>query len=221
MLKSVVSRVRRFCIASTVLFGSLFLISGAWTDPWLWAYVVVWMALLLYALLGVDDDLARERFRPPTRGADRVWLAVVQITAVAHLVFGALDLGRWQLGSVPAPLRVGAFVGMAAAALLLFRAMHANRFFSSVVRIQDDRGHRVVDNGPYSRVRHPGYAGMIPLMALSGLALGSWLAFGLGLLYGALILRRVAFEDRFLQANLAGYVDYAGRVRYRLVPGIW
>lgn len=221
MFKSVGGRLRRFCIVSTVLFGSLFLISGAWSDPWLWTYAVVWMALLLYALLGVDDDLARERFRPPTRGADRMWLAVVQITAVAHLVLGALDLGRWHLGDVPTALRAAAFVGMAAAGILIFRAMHSNRFFSSVVRIQEDRGHRVVDNGPYSRVRHPGYAGMIPLMAFSGLALGSWLAFGLGLVYGALILRRVAFEDRFLQANLAGYRDYVGRVRYRLVPGIW
>ncbi len=221
MFKSVAGRLRRFCIVSTVLFGSLFLISGAWTDPWLWTYAVVWMALLLYALLGVDDDLARERFRPPTRGADRRWLAVVQIIAVAHLVFGALDLGRWHLGDVPPVLRAAAFVGMAAAGVLIFRAMHSNRFFSSVVRIQEDRGHRVVDNGPYSRVRHPGYAGMIPLMAFSGLALGSWLAFGLGLVYGALILRRVGFEDRFLQANLAGYRDYVGRVRYRLVPGIW
>ncbi len=57
---------------------------------------------------------------------------------------------------------------MATAALLVFRAMHSNRFFSSVVRIREDRGHRVVESGPYSRVRHPGYAGMIPLMAFRG-----------------------------------------------------
>lgn len=221
MVKVTRQRALRFCFVWTGLFGGVFMISGAWTDPWVWAYAVTWMVLLLYALLGLDDDLAKERVRPPTRGADRVGLAAIQIVALAHLVLGALDLGRWHLTAVPGPLRVTAFVGMAASGYLVFHAMQSNRFFSSVIRIQDERGHRVVDSGPYSRVRHPGYAGMIPLMALSGLALGSWLAFGVGLGYAALILRRVLFEDRFLQANLAGYRDYVERVRYRLVPGIW
>ena len=221
MLEFTPRRMLRLCLVWTVLFGSLFAISGAWKDPWLWTYAVTWMALLIYALLGIDEDLARERFRPPTRGADRLWLVAVQFVAVGHLVLGALDLGRWHLAVVPAPLRAGAILGMTAAGILIFYAMQSNRFFSSVVRIQDDRGHRVIDSGPYARVRHPGYAGMIPVMALSGLALGSWLAFGLGLLYGALILRRVGFEDRFLQANLTGYREYVRRVRYRLVPGIW
>lgn len=221
MVKFTVRRIFRFCIASTVIFGSLFLISGAWTDGWLWAYAAVWMTILLYALLGIDEDLAQERFRPPSRGADRAWLAAVQILALAHLVVGALDLGRWHLAEVPPAVRAVAFAGMAAAGMLIFVAMHSNRYFSSVVRIQDDRGHRVVDSGPYSLVRHPGYAGMIPVMALSGLALGSWLAFGIGVVYGILIVRRVLFEDRFLQANLTGYREYVQRVRYRLVPRLW
>lgn len=222
MVKSVTARrLLRLGVVSIVLFGSVFAISGAWQDRWLLAYCATWMALLLYALFGIDEDLARERFRPPSGGVDRAWLAAIQIVAVAHLVVGALDLGRWRLAAVPVSLRAAAFVGMAAAAGLIFHAMQSNRFFSSVVRIQDERGHRVVDRGPYARVRHPGYAGMIPVMAFSGLALGSWLAFAIGLLYGGLIFRRVLFEDRFLQANLAGYRDYVNRVRYRLVPGIW
>lgn len=218
---AVPARLLRFLIVCTLLFGSLFVISGAWTDRWLWAYTAVWLVLFSYGWFSIDEDLASERFRPPTRGADRAWLAAVQIVAIGHLAVGALDLGRWRVSAVPAPLRVAAFAGMAGAAFLVFHSMRSNRFFSSVVRIQDDRGHHVVDSGPYARVRHPGYAGMIPLMALSGLALGSWPACGLGLAYGALILRRVWFEDRFLQENLAGYREYVGRVRYRLVPGVW
>lgn len=221
MVKSWRHRLRRFCLVWSVIFGCLFLLSGAWTDPWLWTYAAVWAATLLWAVLGIEEDLARERFRPPSRGADRGWLAIIQLVAVAHLVIGALDLGRWHVGQVPASVRGAALAGMAAAAVLVFRAMHANRYFSSVVRIQEERGHRVVDEGPYARVRHPGYAGMIPLMALSGLALGSWLAFALGIVYGLLMVRRTRFEDRFLQSNLAGYHEYARRVPYRLVPGIW
>lgn len=221
MVKSTAPRIRRFCTVWAAIFGALFLISGAWTDPWLWTYALAWAAVLLWAMLGIDEDLAHERFRPPSRGADSAWLAAIQIVALAHLVVGALDLGRWRVSHVPASIRGVALAGMAAAAVLVFRAMRSNRYFSSVVRIQDDRGHRVVDEGPYTLVRHPGYAGMIPLMAASGLALGSWLAFGFGVVYGLLIVRRTFFEDRFLQANLAGYRDYVRRVPYRLVPGIW
>jgi protein-S-isoprenylcysteine O-methyltransferase Ste14 len=187
----------------------------------MWSYVALWMAVFLYALLRLDDDLAKERFTPPNRGADRVALAFVQLVAVGHLVIGALDSGRWHLAPVDPTLRVISMAGMVATGVLVFYSMQSNRFFSTVVRIQTDRGHRVVDNGPYARVRHPGYAGMIPLMAFSGLALGSWLSFAFGVVYGAMIFRRVLFEDAFLQANLTGYREYVQRVRYRLVPGVW
>ena len=105
--------------------------------------------------------------------------------------------------------------------MLIVRAMLANRFFSAVVRIQDDRGHHVVDRGPYSIVRHPGYAGMIVFAPLSGLALGSWLSVAVAFVYSALVARRVLFEDRFLRTNLDGYQAYTERVRYRLVPGLF
>jgi protein-S-isoprenylcysteine O-methyltransferase Ste14 len=79
----------------------------------------------------------------------------------------------------------------------------------------------VVDTGPYAVIRHPGYAGMIAGVPLSGLALGSWIGFSLALLYSALIVRRVLFEDAFLQRNLRGYVEYTRRVTGRLIPGTW
>ena len=104
---------------------------------------------------------------------------------------------------------------------MFFRAMHENRFFSAVVRIQRDRAHRVVDSGPYAIVRHPGYLGMVLGMPFSGLALGSFLSAAIGLALSALFVRRVRFEDAFLRCNLEGYAEYAGRVRHRLVPHVW
>jgi protein-S-isoprenylcysteine O-methyltransferase Ste14 len=106
-------------------------------------------------------------------------------------------------------------------AALLIAAMRTNRFFSAVVRIQQERGHQVISSGPYSLIRHPGYAGMITAIPFSALALGSWLGVALAVAYAALIVRRVVFEDAFLQRNLPGYRDYATRVRYRLIPGAW
>lgn len=215
------SRLLRAAFA-TILVSVLVLgLSGRWTDPWLWAYLGIWTVLVLYGLASIGSDLVRERFSPPEPGADRIYLRAIRLTSVAHLVFGALDVGRWHLLPVPAGLRLVGFAGIVLFGGLIFRAMIANRFFSSVVRIQTDRGHRVVDQGPYALVRHPGYAGMILAVPCSGLALGSWLAFGFAVAYSALMLRRVVFEDAFLRANLKGYTEYLTRVRYRLVPGVW
>jgi protein-S-isoprenylcysteine O-methyltransferase Ste14 len=211
---------RWFAVTSVVAVG-LFALSGRWTDPWLWTYTAVWSALVLYAMLVIDEDLAQERFHPPERGADSLSLGAIRLIALAHLVVGALDLGRWHWSVMPLGLRAAGVVGMVASFWLFFRAMTANRFFSTVVRIQTDRGHTVVDAGPYAVVRHPGYAGMIPAMPFSALALGSWPSLAIALVFSVLILRRVAFEDRYLQANLPGYTEYARRVRYRLIPGAW
>jgi protein-S-isoprenylcysteine O-methyltransferase Ste14 len=140
--------------------------------------------------------------------------------ALAALIAAILDT-RFGWTTVTTPLRALGLATFLLSFLLIVRAMRTNRFFSAVVRIQHDRGHHVVDKGPYAVVRHPGYAAMIIAVPMSGLALGSWIGAGVALVYSALILRRVMFEDGFLQANLPGYVSYAARVPHRLIPGVW
>jgi protein-S-isoprenylcysteine O-methyltransferase Ste14 len=213
-------RLLRWSIAMAVLSSGLVLLEGGY-DRWLVAYCVGWGAFSLVTVLSVSDDLLRERFRPPDFGADKVWLRAIQLIALAHLVTGALDAGRWHIAPVADSIRGPAVIAMLASASLITFSMRTNRFFSSVVRIQQDRGHHVIDSGPYSVVRHPGYLGMLVAVPCSGLALGSWIAVALGLIYSALIIRRVRFEDAFLQSHLQGYRGYAGRVPYRLVPGAW
>lgn len=215
-------RFKRWVLATLMIAGVVFGLAGTWRDPWLLAYVSVWSASAAYGLLSLDEDLAKERFRPPTAGADRVAVRILRGAALSHIVVGALDAGRLHLTtSVPTGVRALAMIGMAAGVCMFYRAMHENRFFSAVVRIQADRGHRVIDSGPYSIVRHPGYAGLILVPPFSGLALGSWLAVGLGVVMSALVVRRVLFEDSFLRKNLDGYAAYTQRVPHRLVPGVW
>ncbi len=100
--------------------------------------------------------------------------------------------------------------------------MRVNRFFSSIVRIQNDRGQVVITTGPYAIIRHPGYLAGIIIMIASGLALNSWIAAAM-LMACAMpfLLHRVITEDRVLLAELPGYRDYAEQVRWRLLPGIW
>jgi protein-S-isoprenylcysteine O-methyltransferase Ste14 len=100
-------------------------------------------------------------------------------------------------------------------------AMFTNNFFSSKVRIQSDRGQYVVQQGPYKFVRHPGYLGVLFWMPSTALTMGSlW-----GLIPAALavltIIIRTYLEDKTLQKELPGYIEYTQKVRYRLIPGIW
>jgi protein-S-isoprenylcysteine O-methyltransferase Ste14 len=206
----------------TVLFcGGMLALSGEWASPLLWTYLIGVSAVFLYALLALNADLARERFHPPAPGADAGALRWIRVTAIATILLTPLDRRFHWAPPVPDALRIVGIVGSLAAFLFVFRAMLTNHFFSAVIRIQDDRGHRVVDRGPYSVIRHPGYLGMIVGVPLMPIAIGSWWGFAAASLYGLLILNRVRVEDQFLQKNLTGYVEYATRVRARLIPGVW
>ena len=98
-----IARLVRLAGAMTLVALLVLGLSGLWTDPWLWAYLGVWFSLAIYAIASIGDDLARERFSPPEPGADRFYLRAIRLTAIAHLVLGALDVGRWHL--FPVPLR--------------------------------------------------------------------------------------------------------------------
>jgi len=96
-----------------------------------------------------------------------------------------------------------------------------NRFFSSLMRIQTDRGHEVCDTGPYRIVRHPGYAGN--LLALPGIVLAlnsAWTLVPVGIALLIAVIR-TSMEDQTLRQELTGYKEYASRVRYRLFPGVY
>ena len=212
--------IKRFTV-TLLCFGTILVLLEGRLDTWLALYLAGWSIFALYAFASIDDDLAKERFHPPEPGADRLPLRAIRVIALVHIVIGALDAGRWHLAPVPAVIRAIALPVMVVSALLVVQSMRANRFFSPVVRVQTERGHRVIDRWPYGTIRHPGYLGMIISVLCSGLVLGSWLGFAFAAVYAALILRRVFFEDAFLQVNLAGYTDYARRVPYRLIPGGW
>ena len=99
--------------------------------------------------------------------------------------------------------------------------MAHNAFFAATVRIQTDRGQSVVSSGPYAWVRHPGYLGSVVYDLFAPLMLGSWWAYVPVLVVLALIFVRTRLEDATLQAELPGYAEYAARVRWRLIPGLW
>ena len=187
-----------------------------------WILGAIMITFVAYTTAAVDRTLMKERFRPAGPTADRGLLLLIRLSAAAQFIVSLLDIARFHWSdTVPAWLRATALVVVAVSLALLSRAMTTNRFFSSAIRVQNDRGHQVVRDGPYAIVRHPGYLGMIVFVPAEALALGSWYGLLLALIYSATIARRVSVEDRYLRDRLDGYVEYASAVRYRLVPGVW
>lgn len=204
----------------SALFGS----AGHLEWPMAWAFLVVYVAFTVLAFLVLSPSLIVERSRL-SAGAKRSDLVLASLFSIllypATLITCGLDARfGWSppvLAAVQS-LALGLFVvGYAFA----FWAMYANPFFSTFVRIQSERGHHVIDRGPYRFVRHPGYAGASVAHLALPVALGSLWGLVPALCGILLLALRTANEDRTLQRELAGYRDYALCVRRRLIPGIW
>ena len=222
MVRTVLLGILRGVAFVALLGAVLFGCAGRWDLPWFWAYLGVWVAAALVGPALMDPTLLRERFRPGPGGRDYQTVVVVILAWVGQHVVAGLDVGRFHWSDTVPPVVQGvALVAMAAAWAVWVWAMAVNRFFSSVIRIQADRGHHLITSGPYRYVRHPAYAVTPFLFVGGGLALGSWLAGLLGLLLVVRTLWRTAWEDRVLREQLEGYAAYAEAVRYRLFPGVW
>jgi protein-S-isoprenylcysteine O-methyltransferase Ste14 len=205
-------------LAAAALFGG----AGNLAIPGFWVYWIILAAIMVASLVGLDPDLARERMRPGGQKPP-IALRLFAIVLVVHWLIAGVDRGRFHWSdTVPLWLQVIGFIALAGGYALCFWAMRENRFFSSIIRIQSDRGQHVIDTGPYAFVRHPGYIAGILVMLGSGLALCSWLAWVVLVVFSVpFLMYRVITEDRVLRSGLPGYSDYAARVRWRLVPGMW
>ena len=215
---SLLSGIAFVAMTGAILFGC----AGRWDLPMFWAYLGVWTASGLVGPLVVDPSLIKERLRPGPGGKDYAITIAFLPLGLGQFIVAGLDVGRFHWSdTVPLAVQVTALLAMAAGVAVVVWAMAVNRFFSTVTRIQTDRGHHVVTTGPYRYVRHPAYAACPFLFAGGGLALGSWLAALIGLLLTVPVLRRTAQEDRILREQLEGYAAYAQQVRYRVLPGVW
>jgi protein-S-isoprenylcysteine O-methyltransferase Ste14 len=201
--------------------AALFAAAGTVAIPGFWAYLAILAAVMIVSFAVLDPDLLRERMRPGGKKPP-FSLRIFSLALFMHWIVAGLDRGRFQWSDVPGWLQGVCLFTVAAGYALALWAMRVNRFFSSVIRIQTDRSQHVVSTGPYAFVRHPGYTAGILIIAASGPALGSWLAAALVVIFSLpFLLHRAITEDQILQVELPGYSDYAARVRWRLLPGIW
>ena len=214
-------------IFSTLLFGLLLFASAGridWVRAWVYLGAVLAGELLTAAVLRAVNPVILERrgrMGANAKTYDRVFVALWLVLAFVTPVVAGLDVGRSGAARVPLAGMYAGLAVMLLAYLLGAWAMAVNEHFELLVRIQNDREHRVVTSGPYRIVRHPGYLAAIVGGLTSPLILGSLWAFAPVVAGALLFTARTALEDRTLREELAGYQEYAARTRHRLLPGIW
>jgi protein-S-isoprenylcysteine O-methyltransferase Ste14 len=192
-----------------------------------------WVFLGTIGVLGVagglwlaktDPALLAERMRSMMQNdqpaADKKFMLAFGVAALIWFVAIGLDR-RYLASGMPAAWQALGWAVLLLSTGFIMWVMRENSFAAPVVKVQAERGHRVVSSGPYAFVRHPMYSGAVLYFVGAALLLGSWWGVILSPLFAVLFAIRSRIEERALLAGLPGYADYTARVRYRLVPGLW
>lgn len=209
--------------ASLVVVGAmLFLPAGTlqYWQAWLYmAVVFVPVAFVGIYFLARDREFLERRFRMREKEKEQQLVQIVGgvIFFVAFLLPGLDRRFGWSI--VPPGISVAANAVVLLAYALVFLVFRENSFAGRTVRVV--KGQKVISTGPYAFVRHPMYLGVLLMYVATPLALGSYVALPVFLLTIPLLAFRIRNEEEVLRKELEGYKEYCGKVKYRLVPGVW
>ena len=203
----------------------LFLPAGdiRWWKGWLFVlvFLVLMIAQTCYLWFGNAAVLAaRSKVWAGTKAWDKVLIRLVRLSLIAIFVVAALDC-RYHWSVAPLYLIAPGYVLLVFGVAMSTWAQGVNKFAELGVRIQTERRQKVVDTGPYAFLRHPLYLGAFFLYGSIPLTLGSNWALIPAAVAALVCLVRTEWEDRSLRQELDLYKEYASRVRFRLIPGVW
>lgn len=217
-------------VYSVVIFGGL-LFLGAWTLHWLraWVFVTVVLvasALTMFGIFPSRPDLLEERYKAPVQREQPIADAIVTLllggSFLGLILFVPLDVFHLHLlGTTSIGVGAVGLVLFVAGWAILALALRENAFAAPIVKVQRERGQVVVQTGLYRFVRHPMYAGAIPVMTGMPLWLGSVAGVLAAAVPLAFVVLRLLIEERVLRAELPGYAEYMRKVRWRIVPFVW
>jgi protein-S-isoprenylcysteine O-methyltransferase Ste14 len=214
-------------IVGTLMFFLILFLSAGRVDYWqglIYTVIGLIMGTLNYTLLKPESDLFNERAKPGegSKKWDKALLGLLFLITIAMYAIAGLDSGRYHWSpDFPFSLYLAGILLTAAGQLLFLFAQKQNKFFSSTVRIQNDREHAVCESGLYKIVRHPAYLGSIIQAIGFPLLFGSlWSIIPISILI-ILHLTRTYLEDKALKKELTGYLDYSLRTRYKIIPYVW
>jgi len=204
----------------------MFLLAGTTDYPQGIAFSIAMFIIVFIQMYVLRDktDMVEERMHPG-KGI-KLWDKFILGTYGAMIIFviiiAPIDIGRYHWSPrFPLIFYILSYILFIVANILFIWSMYINRWFSSMVRIQKDRRQKVVQDGPYKHVRHPGYVGGILLGISIALTLGSSIALIPACLGAIVLIIRTYLEDRTLQKELPGYKAYTMKTQYRLLPGVW
>jgi len=198
-----------------------------WWRAWVFlAVTVAVMAVAIFSILPDNADLFSQRAKGIIQKGQPVWdrvlVILLVVSYVGQIVLIPLDVFQFHLATKPGVLV--SFLGLALYVVgwwTMTLAMKVNPYAVPVVRLQEERHQRVIDEGVYAVVRHPMYSGFVPMAVGPALWLGSYVAALLAIVPIAVLAVRSVFEERFLKRELKGYETYTEKVRYRLIPFVW
>jgi protein-S-isoprenylcysteine O-methyltransferase Ste14 len=196
-----------------------------WPAAWVYLGTVATLGVACgWWLARTDPALLAERMHPMMQknqpAADKIFMLVFGFAALIWFVAIGLD-ARMHASHVPFALQALGMAMLLVSTGFVMWVMRTNSFASPVVKLQTERGHRVISTGPYAFVRHPMYSGSLLFFIGAPLLLGSWWGVAMSPLFAVLFAIRAKIEERALIAGLPGYADYTKRVHYRLLPGLW
>jgi protein-S-isoprenylcysteine O-methyltransferase Ste14 len=222
------TRVLAMRVVLTIAFviALMFVPAGTLKWPEAWIVLVFYLIVVGGVMLWWKrhaPGLLKERMssKKDAKAWDKAIMGIYTLILLLLLVLPGLDAVRFGWSNVPLAFEVLGFLGYVPATAFALWAMKENAFLSDVVRIQKDRGHSVCTTGPYRYVRHPMYTGVIAFFLCFPLSLGSLFSYIPVTLIVVLFVVRTALEDKTLKAELPGYAEYAKKVRFRLIPGVW
>jgi protein-S-isoprenylcysteine O-methyltransferase Ste14 len=224
--KLIVRYLFREALGVVIMGVALFWSAGQinWWPAWAAIGVMLaWITATFIVILRINPSLLAERLGP-RKGAKRWDTAIMSILGLIQLaryIIAGLDQRYGWTGDFPLAAQSAALTVCILGYALVVWATASNAFFSQIVRIQSERSHAVAMGGPYHYVRHPAYIGAILYELAIPVLLASWWALIASGLNVILLILRTDMEDRTLQAELKGYVEYARQVPHRLMPGIW
>jgi protein-S-isoprenylcysteine O-methyltransferase Ste14 len=219
-------RAAKSLVIGAVAMAALLFLSAGTLDYWqAWVFIAVFVvasaATTVYLAIHDPKLLERRMKVGPAAEKEKTQkiIMVLAMTGFASLlVIPALDQ-RFGWSRVPSYLSVAADALIALSFLFTFFVFRENSYSASTIQIAD--GQEVISTGPYSLVRHPMYAGALVMLAATPVALGSWWGLVILPLIALVLIWRLRDEEKFLERNLPGYVEYKTKVRYRLIPYAW
>lgn len=223
MNKDITRRIIQVIVILIIQLSILILAAGDYKWTWLFVFIAISIVILVINYMVLPDDVIKERGRKKAnvKTWDKAISGINAFPSFGLYIVSGLDHRFAWTGDLPLYVHLLGLFMLFLGSMLFTWSMVSNSFFSTMVRIQKERNHKVATSGPYRYVRHPGYVGFIVMSISTPLLLGSLYALICSGMTMVLMILRTVLEDKTLSSELDGYKEYKSQVRYKLIPFVW